>query len=139
MALLVAQMPEIFGPDGEWRLLRLVDNALPQVQGTEAGTELLKIRGQLLDVQKGLWPVPAHPADIARVHLFDLRKPVGVCVWSLPDVPKASGFVVTTPAPRLLGYFCDSLKQRGAGEGRWGRDEVAATGTPMVIDPKHTT
>ena len=140
VALLVTQSLDVFGEGGEWCLLQLVDNALPQVQGTEVGMKLLKIRRQLLEVQKGHWRVPAHPAEVARLHRFDLRIPVGICIWSLPDVPKVSGFVVTTPTPRLLGYFCDSLKQSGEDERRcWVRDEAAATGTPMVIDPKHTT
>ena len=137
--LLVAQLSEIFGANGEWRLLQLVDNALPLVQGTEAGTELLKIREELLEAQKGLRPVLVHPSEVAQVHLFDLRQPVYICIGKLLDVVKASGFVITTPIPRLLGYFCDSLKQRGAREGLWGRDEVAATGPPAVIDPIHTT
>jgi len=140
VALLVTQSLDVFGEGGEWCLLQLVDNALPQVRGTEVGMKLLKIRRQLLEVQKGLWRIPEHPAEVARVHRFDLRIPVGICIWSLPGVPKVSGWVVTTPTPRLLGYFCESLKQSGVDERRcWGRDEVAATGPPMVIDPRHTT
>lgn len=138
IALLVTQSLDVFGEDGEWCLLQLVDNALPQVRGTEIGTKLLRIRQQLLEVQKGLWRVPVHPAELAQVHLFDLRKTVGICIWSLPDVPRASGFVVTTPTSRLLRYFCDSLKQSGAAEGRWSRDEVVMTGPPTVIDPRYS-
>ena len=139
VTLLVAQLSEIFGANGEWRLLQLVNNALPLVRGAEVGTELLTIRDRLLEVRRGLRPVPVHPAEVAQVHLFDLRKPVYICIGKLPDVPHVSGFVITTPISRLLRYFCESLKQRGAGDGIWGRDQVAAPGAPMVIDPRYTT
>src|SRR5215217_820351 len=36
--VLVAQLEENFGVNGEWRLLQLVNNVLPMVQGTELGT-----------------------------------------------------------------------------------------------------
>jgi hypothetical protein len=139
MMLLVTLSAEIFDESGDWCLLLLVDNALPTVQGTEVGTNLVEIRQQLLEIQKGLRRVQANPAEVAQVHLFDLKKTVYECIWSLPPVAKASGFVVTTPTSRLLRYFCESLKQRGAGEGVWGRDEVAATGATMVVDPILTT
>jgi hypothetical protein len=139
VTLLVAQLSEIFGANGEWRLLQLINNALPMVHGAEVGTELIAIRDQLLEVQRGLRPVPVHPAEVAQVHLFDLRKPVCVCIGKLPDVAKTSGFVITTPISRLLRYFCESLKQRGASDGIWGRDQVAAPGAPVVIDPRYTT
>lgn len=69
MVLLVAQLSEIFGANGEWRLLQLVDNALPSVGGTEVGWQLRKIRGELVEVQKGLRPVQVHPAEIAQPRL----------------------------------------------------------------------
>jgi len=139
IALLVTQSVDVFGGDGKWCLLQLIDNALLQVRGTEVGTKLLRIQEQLLEEQKGLRRIQVHPTEVAQVHLFDLRKPVGICIWSLPDIPKATGFVITTPTRRLLRYFCDSLKERGASEGIWGRDEVAPPGPAMVIHPQHTS
>jgi hypothetical protein len=135
--LLVSQVEEIFGAKGDWCLLQLVDNALPAVCGTELGKRLQQIRAELVEVEKGLRPVQAHPAEVAQLHLFDLRRPVFTCMGLLPLDAKVSGFVVTTPTPKLLSYFCDSLKLRGA-EYIWSRDEVATTGTPQVIDPKYT-
>ena len=136
--LLVTQAADVFGPNGEWCVLQLADNALAPVRGTEVGAKLLKIRERLVEVQRGLWPVPVHVAEVAQVHLFDLWRPVGICILSLPLVTQTSGFVVTAPTKELLGYFCDSLKQRGVDESVWARHEVA-TRPPMEIDPKHTT
>ena len=139
LMLLVTVSAEIFGANGEWCLLQLVDNALPPVKGTEVGTKLLKLRQQLVDVYKTLRHVQVHPVEVAQVHLFDLKQTVYMCIWSLPPAAAASGFVVTTPTSRLLRHFCESLKQRGAGEGIWAREEVAEPGTPMVVNPVHTT
>ena len=139
MMLIVVQLAEIFGSNREWRLLQLVDNVMPSVQGTELGIRFLRIREELLKVEQGLRPVQLHPAEVAQVHMFDLRRPVGVCAGLLPDTAKASGFVVTTPTPRLLRYFCERLKHRGELDGIWRRDQVAETGAALVIDPKHTT
>jgi len=137
--MLVLQLEENFGAKGEWRLLQLVDNALPGVQGTELGMQLRQIREELLKVEEGDRPVQVHPVEMAQVHLFDLRPPVITCIALLPTIARASGFVVPTPTPRLLAYFCDSLKQRGAEYNRWSRNQVAtAGGTPLVIDPRHT-
>ncbi|MFC9356445.1 hypothetical protein ACFTZB_07655 [Rhodococcus sp. NPDC057014] len=138
--LLVLQSEEAFGPKGEWRLLKIIDNALDTVEGTELGLELRAIRQQLLRlVEEDIQPVKLHPADVAAVHLFDLRQPVLMCLGQLPIEAGTTGFVVNTPTPRLLAYFCDSVKQRGAGYGTWSRNDVATTGPPLVIDPKHTT
>jgi hypothetical protein len=139
MLLLVDQLAGIFGPNGEWRLLQFVNNALPSVEGSEPGLRLHQIRKDLAHLERGFRSVHVHPAEVAQVHLFDLRQPVSICIGSLPAVAGASGFVIRTPTPRLLAYFCDSLKQRGQESRVWRRDEVAATMTPLVIDPKHTT
>jgi hypothetical protein len=139
MLLLVDQLSGIFGANGEWRLLQFVNNALPPVDGTDLGARLKQLRADLLELERGFRPVHVHPAELAQVHLFDLRLLVNICSGSLLGPAKASGWVITTPTPRLLAYFCDSLKQRGAGDGVWNRDEVATPTPPLVIDPRHTT
>lgn len=141
LLLLVGQLWNFFGANGEWRLLQFVDNVLLGVDGTDAGIMLRQVRKELEEERQRHRPVQVHPAEVAQVHLFDLRQPVLICIGKLPPFKKASGFVIPTPTPRLLGYFCDSLKQRGAGAGYrvWGRHEVAATGMPMVVDPIRTT
>ena len=118
---------------------QLVDNALPQVQGTEVGMKLLKIRRQLLEVQKGLWRVPAHPGEVAHftVRPADTGRYLHLVAPGCSEGLGVRGYHPHSPAPRL---FLRQLEAEGEDERRcWVRDEAAATGTPMVIDPKHTT
>ena len=61
VTLLVAQLSEIFGANGEWRLLQFVNNALPLVRGAEVGTELLTIRDRLLEVREDCGPFQCTP------------------------------------------------------------------------------
>jgi len=137
--LLLLQLEENFSRTGEWRLLQIIDNALGTVEGTELGVDLHAIRDQLLLVEQGNRAVRPHLAEVAQVHLFDLRQPVFMCIGQLPTDPGTSGFAVNTPTPRLLAYFCESLKQRGADNRTWSRNDVLTKGPPLVIDPKHTS
>lgn len=137
--LLVLQSEENFGPAGEWRLLQIIDNALDTVAGTDLGRDLHTIREQLELVARGARRVKLLPTEVFQVHLFDLRQPVMTCIGQLPTGPGTTGFAVNTPTPTLLKYFCDSLRQRGDEYRAWSRTDVAPTGPPLVIDPKHTT
>ena len=139
LMILVAQLEESFGPGGEWRLLQLIENAVPTVRGTELQGELLTIRRALEDAQSGITPRRVHPAEVAQLHLFDLRRPVLMCISMLPVQPAVSGFVVPSRTARLLRYLCESVRYRGADLRTWGRDEVAPNRPPLEVDPLHTT
>jgi len=137
--MLILQLEDNFGPGGEWRLLGFIDNALPSVAGTSLAQELQELRRELMRVRDRIHPKQVHPAELAQPYLFDLRQPVLLCVNSLPGEASMCGFVVPTPTPRLLPYFCDSLKHRGVEERYWKRDQVAVTCATLRIDPLHTT
>jgi hypothetical protein len=139
MRLIVNYLEEFFGPYGEWRLLEFLDAALSTVPGVELEAELLQIRQRLLTEKDRHWPVQPDPADVGQVHNFDLRRPVSFCAVSLLELDcQVSGFVVTTPTPRLLRHFCERLRHRGEAEGLWRREQVAEPKPALVIDPMHT-
>jgi hypothetical protein len=137
--ILVLQLEESFGPAGEWRLLQFIDNAIPTVLGSELARELRAIRQELEQARGGARPAVRHPAEVAQVHLFDLRRPVLTCIGMLPPRAAVSGFVLPSPTPRLMGYFCESLKHRGVDGRAWSRDQVAPPRPTLEIDPVHTT
>jgi hypothetical protein len=134
--ILVLQLEEMFGPAGEWRLLQFIDNAAASVAGTELSRTLRTIRHELETAAR---PRKVSPANTAQVHLFDLRPPVMMCVGQLPYDGGVSGFVLPGATPRLLQYFCDSLKHRGAEFQAWTRDRIAPIASLLVIGPLHTT
>jgi hypothetical protein len=133
--VLVLQLEETYGPNREWRLLQLIDNAAASIPGTDLAKQLAEIRRALLEAAR---PRNPRAAETAQVHLFDLRQPVMMCVGQLPRSGGMSGFVVPAATPRLLRYFCDSLQHRGAEYGAWTRDLIAATRSPVVIGPLQT-
>jgi hypothetical protein len=141
MIHLVAQLEENFGPAGvrEWRLLQLVDNAIRTVVGTELARKLGRIRQDLVSAMEGLRRTQVDPAAVAQVHLFDLRQPVLGCIAALAGGVGLAGFVLPTPTSRLLRYFCESLKHRGAELKEWTRDQVVVPDAPLQIEPLHTT
>jgi hypothetical protein len=116
-------------------LALLIDNAIPSVAGTDLEQELQQLRKEVV---KGAQAQQTSPAEMAQVYLFDLRQPVMMCIGQLPPDGGVSGFMLRAPSPRILRYFCDSLRHRGAYNGFWTRDQVAAPGSPVVIDPIHT-
>ncbi|GIJ43620.1 hypothetical protein Val02_05060 [Virgisporangium aliadipatigenens] len=116
---------------GKPHVVRLIDNAMLDADGTEPGTELKWIRQRLQGQQPG-------PAELAQLDHFDLRQPVHMCIGTLPGTAAMSGFTVPTPTPRLLKHFCASVKHRGADSRMWRRDEISAEGIPLVINPIHT-
>jgi hypothetical protein len=133
--ILVLALEENYSANGEWRLLQFIDNATFPVAGTDLGKSLLGIRQELL---KTVRPRKVNPAETAQVHLFDLRRPVMTCVGQLPQDGGVSGFVLPCATPRLLRYFCDSLRHRGEEYQSWTRARVAATASPLVIGPLQT-
>jgi hypothetical protein len=132
---LVLQLEETYGPNGDWRLLQFIDNAAVTVAGADVARELQRIRNEL---QRPLRPRTVRPAETAQVHLFDLRRPVMMCVGQLPPTGGISGFVLPSATHRLLQYFCDSLRYRGVEYEAWTRDRVAPTPSPLVIGPLQT-
>jgi hypothetical protein len=134
ITLLVRQLANNFGPAGEWRLLSLIDNAVPTVAGTELAATLKRLRAELIDAVRAI-----KPADVAQVHLFDLREAVTRCAATLPSDGGVSGFVVPGATPKLLRYFCESLRHRGVELDVWTRDRVAPTNAPLVIGPLQIT
>jgi hypothetical protein len=130
---LVLQLEDNFGADSGWKLLRLIDNAARQVPGTELCNILGEIRQELLRL-----PRTARLAELGQVHFFDLRQLVFRCVASLPTEGGLSGFLVRGATTRLLRYFCDSLKHRGADMQAWSRERVAISGAPLVVGPLMT-
>ena len=138
VTILVLQLEDNFGPQGEWRLLQFLDTAARSVLGTQSGQDLQDIRLELERVRLGTRVSVVHPAEVAQVHLFDLRRPVLTCIGMLPPQAAVSGFVLPSPTPRLMGYFCESLKHRGVDQGAWSRDQVAPTRPALEIDPRHT-
>jgi hypothetical protein len=129
--LLVIQLETSFGPAGEWWLLQMVRTAAANVRGTELETLLMSARDELARIT----PVAANPAATAQVHMFDLRKIVFKCITLLPNPPGLSGFVITGATPRLVRYFSESLRYRGAESGEWTRDRIVATAPPLVVGP----
>jgi hypothetical protein len=135
ITVLILQLEDNYGREGEWRLLRFIHNAAASVPGTELGRKLETIRQ---DLQQAARPRTISAAETAQVHLFDLRQSVMMCVGQLPPDGGISGFVVPGATPRLLRYFCDSLRHRGVEYGVWTRDRVAAPTPPLFIGPLQT-
>ena len=133
--ILVAQLEEYFGPAREWRLLQFIENVARTVQGTDVGRALVAIKR---DLENAL-PAKVNAARTAQVHHFDLRKPGLMCVGQLPPNGGLSGFVLPGSTTRLLRYFCDGLRQRGADNHQWARDRIAPVASLLVIHPLHTT
>jgi hypothetical protein len=141
IGLIVSFLEESFGPYGEWHLLEFLDAAIHTVAGTELAAELLDLRQRLVAEKDRQWPVQPDPADVGQVHNFDLRLPVSSCAVSLMDRDcRVSGYVVTTPTPRLLRHFCERLRRLGESEDLrlWRREQVAEPKPALVIDPMHT-
>ena len=139
LSVLIEQLADSYSESGEWRLLRFVGNALPAIRGSDAGRDLESLRARMLEFREEARSREDHPAEVAQVHLFDLRKTVAQCAASLIDAKGLRGFVVATPTPRLMPKLGESLKFRGASPAIsiWGRGEVALP-TPIRIDVRHT-
>ncbi|WP_127507280.1 hypothetical protein [Actinoplanes solisilvae] len=122
-----------------WDLLELIERVLPTAGASERAAELRRIRSGLTAYDRVRRPPPVHPSEVAQVHLFDLKRPVFVCAGSLPMPCRASVFVLATPTPKLLNYFCESLKQRGTEYPGWRREEVAPCRPALIVHPLHTS
>lgn len=131
---LVLQLQWTFGPYGEWRLLQLVDNAARSIPRSELYDHLQNVRREITTYAQR---PRAGIAEAGQVHLFDLRRLVMMCVAVLPPDGGLCGYVIPGASTRLLKYFCDNLKFRGAQEKVWTREQVA-TAAPLTVAQPHT-
>lgn len=135
--LIVNQLAETYRREGEWDLLRMIDNAIAKIDGTELAGELAVIRAELERFEAGQRPARLHPSEVAQIHLFDLVLPAINCVGMLPSTCTASAFVVFTPTSALLPHFCESVRHRGTEYNRWTRAEVGAVGSTILVGPPY--
>lgn len=135
LRLIVSQLEERLFDYSDPRLVQLIDNVIGTVRGTELGTTLLSIRTTVEELRGR---VRTRTAETGQVHLFDLRSLVLRCISHLPDCRGGVfGFVVPAATPRLLRYFCDSLRYRGEKSEYWQRNQVAPPNDVLVVAPMY--
>lgn len=141
--LIVAQLEESYDASGNLYLVKVLETVAPDEttdgpgEGTELDRELRELKVELRRWVKGSRPKRLALDEVGQLHLFDLRRPVLTCLGTLDA--RVQGFVLPTPTPRLLRYFCESLRHRGAEQKVWERDHVTTSGAPLVIGPRYAT
>lgn len=141
LKILVLQLEDNFSAVGEWRLLYLIDNALPTVKGSDVAQDLQSLRSELeACCQQPLRHRP-YSFDVGEIYRFDLKNPILQCLATLhTNRPKLAGYLLPYPSQRLLRCFCENLKRSGAENDYWSRGQVTIPPfSPMVLDPRYLT